>query len=180
MARLKPILFFLVVAVLAGLIVTRRPASKTVNVGDTAPEFVTKDENGKELRLSDLRGNVVFLNFWGTWCAPCRAEMPDMERMNNQFKDRKFKMVAVAVDSDWEAVKKFYKDFDLTFPKYLDPGQQIADRYNVSQFPETYVIDGRGVVLKHFVNQQPWVKPQMLDYFDDLIKKEETTEASLR
>jgi peroxiredoxin len=178
MSRLKPILFFVLVAALAAFIVTRRPAAKSLNVGDPAPDFVTRDESGKEVRLSDLRGNVVFLNFWGTWCLPCRAEMPDMEKVNNRFKDRNFKMMAVATDTDWEAVKKFYAEHNLTLPAYLDPGRQVSEKYYVSKYPETYLIDGRGVVVKHYINLQPWTSPNMIEYFEELIEKEETAKAS--
>ena len=178
MARLKPVLFFAVVAVLAVLIVLRRPPSTIVNVGDPAPDFSIKDEAGNELTLSSLKGNVVFLNFWGTWCAPCRAEMPDMEAMNREFKDRKFKMVAVAVDTNWDDVKKFYQEHNLTMPTYLDPGRKVSLRYNVTQFPETYLIDGSGTVLKHYVGQQYWLKPQLMAYMDEVIQKEESTKVS--
>ena len=73
MSRLKPIVFFIAVAAAALFFVLRKPASAEINVGDPAPEFAIKDETGKELKLSDLRGNVVFLNFWYTTCAPCAA-----------------------------------------------------------------------------------------------------------
>ena len=180
MSHLKPVLFFAAVALIAVFIMTRKPVDKVVNVGDVAPEFVAKDESGQELKLSDLKGNVIFLNFWGTWCLPCRAEMPDMEVLHNRYKDRKFKMVAIAVDTNWGDVKKFYSEYNLTLPSYLDPGRQVADRYNVSIFPETYVIDGRGIVLKHYISQQPWARRQMLDYFDGLIRQEEASAASLQ
>ena len=81
------------VGAVAVFFVLRKPASVEVNVGDVAPEFAIKDESGKELKLSDYRGNVVFLNFWYTTCTPCIKEMPDMELVNRVFKDRKFKMV---------------------------------------------------------------------------------------
>src|SRR5690348_786012 len=82
MGRLKPIAFFIVVAAAALFFVLRKPVSKEVNVGDMAPDFSIKDETGKEHKLSDYRGNVVFLNFWYTTCVPCRQEMPDMELVN--------------------------------------------------------------------------------------------------
>jgi peroxiredoxin len=142
MSRLKPILFFAIVGAAALLFVLHKPASAIVNIGDVAPEFTTKDEHGNDmyaikdekgnpLKLSDYRGNVVFLNFWYTTCEPCRLEMPDMELMNRTFKDRKFKMIPISVDTNFDDVKKFYQDFKLTsMPMYLDPGKQIASRYN--------------------------------------------------
>jgi peroxiredoxin len=135
MSRLKPILFFLVVGALALFFVLRKPPSTVVNVGDLAPDFAVKDETGKEVKLSDYRGHVVFLNFWYTTCEPCRQEMPDMELVNRVFKDRKFKMIPVSVDTNFDDVKRFYQDFKLTtMAMYLDPGKQVADKYNVFKF----------------------------------------------
>src|SRR5262245_59454386 len=125
MARLKPILFFLAVATIALFFVLRKPANVEVNIGDLAPDFAIKDETGKEIKLSDYRGSVVFLNFWYTTCEPCRMEMPDMELVNRIFKDRKFQMIPVSVDTNFDDVKKFYSDFKLaTMPMFLDPGKQ--------------------------------------------------------
>jgi peroxiredoxin len=174
MARFKPVLFFAIVAALALFLVYHKPSSKIVNVGDPAPDFAIKDEAGKELKLSDLRGNVVFLNFWGTTCEPCRLEMPDMELMNQTFKDRKFKMVAISYDTEWDNVKKFYEEHKLTLPTYIDPGRRISARYNVYKFPETYLIDGNGTVLKHTIGMARWADPKILSSIDSMIKKEET------
>jgi peroxiredoxin len=186
MYRLKPLIFFVVVAIAAVLLVLRKPTSAIVNVGDVAPEFtvtgehgedmfVVKDETGKELKLSDYRGNVVFLNFWFTTCGPCRREMPDMEAMNKAFKDRKFKMIPISVDTNFEDVKQFYQDLKLTtMPMYLDPGKQIASRYNIYKFPETYIIDGNGVVLKHYISEKAWSTPKYMSEIEELIKKLET------
>ena len=175
MSRLKPILFFVVVAGVALFFVLRKPASAEVNVGDPAPEFAIKDETGKELKLSDYRGSVVFLNFWYTTCEPCRQEMPDMELVNRVFKDRKFKMIPVSVDTSFDDVKKFYQDFKLTtMSMYLDPGKQIAGRYNVYKFPETYVIDGNGIVLKHYIGGKTWSSVTYMNTLEDFVKKQET------
>ena len=185
MSRLKPVLFFVLVGLAAALLVLRKPSSAVVNVGDVAPEFTTKgehgedlfvvkDETGKELKLSDYRGSVVFLNFWYTTCVPCRQEMPDMEAMNKAFKDRKFKMIPVSVDTNFEDVKQFYQDFKLTtMSMYLDPGKQIASRYNVYKFPETYVIDGNGVVLKHYIGERVWSNPTYMSAIEEFVKKQE-------
>lgn len=179
MSRLKPILFFAVVAAAALFFVLRKPASAEVNVGDIAPEFAIKDDMGKELKLSDYRGNVVFLNFWYTTCPPCVREMPDMELMNRVFKDRKFKMVPVSVDTNFDDVKKFYENYKLTsMPMYLDPGKQIANRYNVYKFPETYIIDGNGIVLKHYIGEKAWSSPTHMSTIEEFIKKQEAPPAS--
>ena len=190
MSRLKPIVFFFIVAAVALLFVLRKPVTKIVNVGDLAPEFtatdmngnemfVVKDENGKELKLSDYRGNVVFLNFWYTTCPPCIQEMPDMEIVNRVFKDRKFKMMPISVDTNFEDVKKFYADFKLTtMPMYLDPGKRISSRYNIYKFPETYIIDANGIVLKHYIGEVAWSKAKFMGQIEDWVKKAETPQSA--
>jgi peroxiredoxin len=173
MASLKPIAFFAVVAAAALFFVLRKPESTLVNVGDMAPDFTVKDPDGKEHKLSDYRGNVVFLNFWYTTCEPCRQEMPDMELVNRTFQDRKFKMIPVSVDTNFDDVKRFYKDYKLSMPMFLDPGKRVAGRYNVYKFPETYLIDGNGVVLKHYIGGKTWSSLTYLNAIEDFIKKQE-------
>jgi peroxiredoxin len=178
MARLKPILFFIVVAAAALFFVLRKPDSKIVNIGDMAPDFTIKDETGKEHKLSDYRGSVVFLNFWYTTCPPCRKEMPDMDFVTRTFKDRKFKMMPISVDTNFEDVKKFYQESKLDMPMFLDPGKRIASRYNVYKFPETYVIDGNGIVVKHYISERVWSNATYISMIEDLIKKQETPQSA--
>lgn len=179
MSRLKPIAFFVLVGVLALFFVLRQPPSTVVNVGDLAPDFAIKDETGKQIKLSDFRGHVVFLNFWATWCVPCRKEMPDMELVNRVFKDRKFKMIPVSVDTNFDDVKKFYQELKLTtMPMYLDPGKQVADKYSVFKFPETYIIDGNGRVLKHYVGEKFWSNATDMSAIEDYVNKEESPQSA--
>jgi peroxiredoxin len=181
---IKPIVFFLAVGLVAFSFVyyqaTHTGAPRMVNIGDVAPDFTVNDSEGKQLKLSDLRGNLVFLNFWATWCPPCVHEMPEMELLNRAFKDRKFQMVAVSVDDNWETVAGFYKEHNLSLPAYLDAGQKVSTRYNVFKFPETFIIDRNGHVLKHYIGEQRWASPQLLASFDTLIKEQETAQSASR
>ena len=177
MQRLKPIAFFIVVAVAAMFFVLRKPVSTLVNVGDMAPDFSVKDETGKEHKLSDYRGNVVFLNFWYTTCEPCRKEMPDMELVTRTFKDRKFKMIPVSVDTNFDDVRKFYQEYNLSMPMLLDPGKRVSSRYNVYKFPETYIIDGNGIVLKHYIGERVWSNRTYLTTMEEWVRKQETPQS---
>jgi cytochrome c biogenesis protein CcmG/thiol:disulfide interchange protein DsbE len=181
LARLKPIVFFLVVGSVAGYFVykevTRVGKPGVINVGQQAPDFKIKDQSGREVKLSDYRGKVVFLNFWGTFCVPCIAEMPEMEIMHNAFKDRKFQMIAISIDTNWKEVNEFYKDKNLTLPTFLDPGHQVANLYKVFKFPETFLIDGNGYVVKH-TWQENWANPKHMDYVESLIQREEARATS--
>src|SRR5262245_41506456 len=116
--RIKAIIFFVVVGSVAGFFVyrevTRVGEPGVINIGQQAPDFSIRDQQGRVVKLSDHRGKVVFLNIWGTWCLPCIQEMPEMETLYKKFKDRKFEMMAVSIDNGWEEVNKFYADHNLT------------------------------------------------------------------
>jgi peroxiredoxin len=175
--RLKAIVFFLIVGVVAGYFVyreaTRVGDPGVVNIGQKAPDFSIKDKNGKLVKLSDFKGKVVFLNFWGTWCAPCVAEMPEMETLYQKFKDRKFEMMAVSIDNDWPEINQFYKDHNISLPPYLDPGHQISGLYKVYKWPETFLINGSGNVVLHTWAEH-WADPRVMAKVDDLIRQQET------
>jgi peroxiredoxin len=187
---LKNIVFCVVVVAMALSFALRKPTSTLVNVGDEAPEFtvtapdgktisVIKDETGRRIKLSDYRGSIVFLNFWFTTCRPCRAEMPDMEIVNRAFKGRKFKMIPISVDADFDDVKKFYEEFQLTsMPMYADPGKRIASRYNVYAFPETFIIDGNGLVLKHYIGGRAWSNAKHRTELEEWVKKQDMRQSA--
>ena len=178
--RIKPIFFFLIVGSIAGFLVyreiTRVGTPGVINIGQQAPDFSIKDENGHEVKLSDYRGKLVFLNFWATWCGPCVDEMPEMETLNKTLKDRNFQMLPVSIDIDWSTVKKFYQEHNLTIPSYLDPGQQVArGLYKASGWPETFLIDANGSVLKHVVGPAHWADPRVMANIVSMLPQKQTS-----
>ena len=118
-----------------------------LEVGKIAPDFQTVDEDGEPFRLSDHRGEVVLLNFWATWCGPCRVEMPEFEAAYQANKDRGFVIVGVNNGETPQAVTAFRADQRVTFPLVMDESFAISDEYVVQQFPTTYVIGRDGMVL---------------------------------
>ena len=110
-----------------------------------APDFELPTPDDRVIRLVDLKGKVVFLNFWATWCEPCREEMPSMERLHLAYKDRGLVVVAVSVDSQGASVvRPFVKKFGLTLPIGLDPKMTVRERYGVWAVPSTFLIDREG------------------------------------
>jgi peroxiredoxin len=174
--RVKPLLFFGIVAAAAAFFIFSYGNPGIINIGEPAPDVVLKDESGSTVKLSDFRGKVVFLNFWATWCLPCVKEMPEMQTMNAAFKDRKFQMLAVSVDLNWEKVNDFYRQYNLDLPTYLDPGHQVTNTFKVFKFPETFIIDANGFVVKHRVGEDRWASPQNMTYVDSLIRQAEGTD----
>jgi thiol-disulfide isomerase/thioredoxin len=103
--------------------------------------------DGGSVSLANLRGKVVMINFWATWCPPCVEEMPSMVRFHNKFKsDPRFVMLAVSTDESWDPVKKFFGGESPGFTVLLDPKGDLAKRYGTTMFPETYLlVDGKVV-----------------------------------
>lgn len=139
----------------AGVLWLRRPSL----VGNPAPDFSLPDLQGNMMRLRNLRGKVVFLNAWATWCPPCRDEMPAMQRLYKRLKGPNFEMLAVSVDHDRKAVEQFVKDLGLSFPILLDPQMTIVDPYEITGYPETFIIDRNGIVLTHEIGPADWDRP---------------------
>jgi peroxiredoxin len=118
-----------------------------VEVGDQAPDFVLTSLDGKTYQLSELRGQGVFLNFWGTWCPPCKEEMPYMENQYQVFKDRGVEIIAVDIDESELAVKSFVDRYGLTFPVVIDEGE-VVNAYDIGPLPTTFLIDENGKIVK--------------------------------
>ena len=122
-----------------------------------ATDFAVPSLTPQPLRLSDFKGKVVFLNFWATWCPPCKAEMPSMERLYRRFKDRGFTILAVSIDTGGAApVAAFVKTFGLTFPIGLDPKGAVANQYVLRGLPATFLIDKAGYIAAVAVGPRDW------------------------
>ena len=111
------------------------------------------------MTLSTLRGQVVFLNFWATWCPPCREEMPSIERLHQEFKDQGLAVLAVDVGERPTLVAKFMKDFRLSFPVLLDRGSEVWSRYGVGGLPTTILVDRRGRIVGGAIGPRDWASP---------------------
>src|SRR4030042_2789397 len=110
-----------------------------------APDFSLKDLNGKKVELKKIRGKIVFLNFWATWCSPCKEEMPSMEVLHQQFKEKNFVLITVSVDyGSQNIVKEFINKHQYTFSVLLDPDGETLGLFEVKGIPTTYLIDKKG------------------------------------
>jgi len=135
-----------------------------------APDFAVPDLAGHAVRLSALRGKVVVLNLWATWCPPCREEMPSMERLYGRLRDRDFQLLAVSQDEDGSsAVEPFVKQLGITFPVLIDPERQVGERYGVWGYPETFIIDRNGYVVERVIGPRDWATPTQIAMLEALI-----------
>ncbi len=144
----------------------------TVAAGEKAAPFQLTDLQGDSVSMADLRGKVVFLNIWATWCAPCREEMPSMEKLYQGLQGEKgFVMLAVSQDtSSRQEVVAYVKKHGYHFDVLLDPKNAVAEAYNVSGVPETFIIDRQGRIVAHHSGAFDWSQPAIRDALEELLK----------
>ena len=135
--------------------------SEPARVGQLVPDF-SFTWAGQQRRLSDLRGNVVVLNLWATWCPPCVEEMPSLERLHRKLRSRGVVVLGVSVDENASAFEEFLRDFRITFPNHRDPTGEIAGRYGTHRFPETYLINREGRLERKVIGAYQWDSPEIL------------------
>lgn len=121
-----------------------------------AKDFTLRDINNRKVNLKDFRGKTVMLNFWATWCAPCRQEMPSMEKLYRQFKDKGFVVLSVASGDDSSSVAQFIKEYNITFPALLDADFEVSEYYKVWSLPTTYFISPDGKITGMAYGGRDW------------------------
>ncbi len=141
-------------------------------VGKVAPEFSLVDLADKPVRLSDYRGKVVFLNFWATWCKPCKEEMPSMEVLHKNFEKDGLVILAVSIDrvTTTKDIPPFIKSMNLSFPVLIDSWGKTDMPYKRMGVPETFIIDQQGVIREIIIGPRDWTRLDSLNVLIDLLK----------
>ncbi len=138
--------------------------------GKPAPDFVLQDFTGKTWMLSSLKGKVVFVNFWATWCKPCRDEMPSMEELNRDMKGRPFQMLSIVFNDDPDMAHSFARQQGATFPVLANPGPELTEAYMINGVPETFLIDAGGILRYKFIGPCNWSTPEMRELVQGLFQ----------
>ena len=134
------------------------------------PDFTLDLLDGKSVKLSDYRGKLVFLNFWATWCPPCRSEMPAMQALYDKLKDRGFVILAVDLAEEAGVVRDYIRANKLTFPVLLDTSGAVGGTYGAESIPTTYIVDREGRILARGIGAQwKWDSPEMIALFEKLL-----------
>jgi len=135
-----------------------------------AADFEIENLGGGKAGLADYKGKLVLLNFWATWCMPCREEMPGMETLWQKYKEQGFVVVAISVDEGSKArIETFSKLLGLSFPILLDPESEISDLYKVSNMPTSFLIDGNGKIISRIVGTEDWLSPAAVELVEKLL-----------
>jgi peroxiredoxin len=142
-----------------------------VKPGEPAPNFQLRDMNGRIMSLSELRGKVVLLNFWATWCGPCRIEMPAMERLYRTYDRKDFEILAVSTDAQGVAVTRpFQEENHLTFPILHDADFRVGLSYGARTLPMTFMVDRQGIVRQHIFGARDWEAPEAHQLIEMLMR----------
>lgn len=168
------ILVLIVATVLIGgaiYITTNLPTTTAVVAGEVAPDFQLEDTKGNQVSLAALRGKVVLVNFWATWCPPCLEEMPSMERLHEVMAGGDFVMLAINTEKDGRnVVPAFLKKTPYTFPILFDDKGVVQQLYGVYKFPESFVIRKDGTIDNKIIGPLDWSSAKTITYLKNLTK----------
>ncbi|MGC9099742.1 MAG: TlpA family protein disulfide reductase [Caldisericum sp.] len=180
----KIIVFIAVILLVAGLLTgcsqtstnntanTNNTTAQTGNDRETAPDFSWKDNNGNVVKLSDLKGKVVLLDFWATWCGPCRMTIPHVEAIYEKYKDKGVVVIGINLDQgDLSKVQQFIKEQGMKYLVVTDPNSQVAGLYGVNSIPRFFIIDKNGKIAKTIIGYDPNMEDVLSKEIDSLLKE---------
>lgn len=132
-------------------------ADSPEGIGQSLADISLKTLDGNEVPLADFRGRVLVINFWATWCGPCREEMPALQALSDRLDPRHYAVLGVSVDRDLNLVREFLLKYDLSFPQFSDNEMSLSgDRLKVQAFPETLIVDAEGVLRRRILGVRAW------------------------
>jgi peroxiredoxin len=136
-----------------------------------APDFTLKSRSGENMKLSELRGQVVMINFWASWCGPCRQEMPLLEELYQRYQPMGFTLLGVNVEEDSAAAEKVLKEIQVSFPILYDRNNQVSESYDVSAMPSTFLVDRDGRVRHLHKGYKPGYENEYQQQIRELIRE---------
>ncbi len=139
--------------------------------GQAAPDFALKSSTGENLRLSEFRGDVVMINFWATWCGPCRQEMPLLDELYNRYQRVGFNLLGVNIDDDSRKAMQMIEELGVDFPVLFDSQKEVSKLYNVEAMPVTVLVDREGEVRYVHHGYKPGYEDKYLDQVRSLLRE---------
>ena len=157
------------VSVLLGLFISL--SASAVDLQEHAPDFTLKSLEGSNLRLQEYRGQVVLINFWASWCGPCRQEMPLLDRLHHRYEDTGFAVLGINVEGEEAPAREIVDKTNVTFPILIDESQKVSELYNLQAMPSTVVIDRDGVVRYIHLGYKPGDEAKYVEVVKQLIRE---------
>lgn len=139
--------------------------------GQLAPDFALKSSTGENLRLSEYRGDVVMINFWATWCGPCRQEMPLLDELYTRYERVGFNLLGVNIDDDPRRAMQMVEDLGVSFPVLFDTRKEVSKLYNVEAMPVTILVDREGTVRYVHHGYKPGYEDKYFDQVRSLLRE---------
>ena len=139
--------------------------------GQVAPDFVLKSATGENLRLSEYRGDVVLINFWATWCGPCRQEMPILDDLYGRYQRVGFNLLGVNIDEDSRRAMQMVQELGVNFPVLFDENKEVSKLYEVEAMPVTILVDREGIVRHVHHGYKPGYEEKYLTEIRSLLRE---------
>ena len=146
-------------------------AANAVGLQDEAPDFTLENLTGGNMRLEEYRGQVVLINFWASWCGPCRQEMPILDRLHHRYEDTGFAVLGINVEGESAPAQEIVDRTNVTFPILIDDGQKVSELYNLEAMPSTVVVDRDGVVRYIHRGYKPGDEAKYVEVVKQLIRE---------
>jgi peroxiredoxin len=171
----------LATVVLAFFISACTDGRRGVNPGDVAPDIAGVDPKGAPITLASIPAKAILINFWATWCAPCMAELPELQALHKRLEAKGFAVVGVAVDDDPDKVRAAVAEYGITYPIIIDSDAQSKRRYEVKGLPESYVLDSKrqvllvvdpadGAPVTKIIGPRAWTENNSVQLFEGLLQ----------
>ena len=166
--KIAPVALTLTALALLAALSAPQTHFETPGESQSAPSFTFQLAN-QPASLEGLRGKVVVMNFWATWCPPCVWEMPSLQRLHERMEDRGVVVLGINEDERPEVMTRFLRERNLSFPNYHDQGNLIANLYGTFRFPETYIIDKNGILVRKVIGPLEWDDPAVVAFLEELL-----------
>ena len=170
MRELKKIPLLIILISFAWVVTNTLPAKVCADEKKQAPDFSLKDINGKDLSLSALRGKVVILSFWATWCPSCKEEMPQFNKLYHEMKSRGLEIVAVSSDYSAGYLHDYLSDKNFNFTILFDEKREVTKQYRIPYLPVTYLIDKKGLIVEKIAGEFEWPSDEMREKLEKLLQ----------